>query len=153
MAAQLRDLVHKLPEAAFTLPGLSDTQKDVLKSLRGGVPPQATLLADHLIRWVQDDPETRQELDDTGDAPSGTRPPSGCGETSANSSDAKSRGPVPPCETVEERRNDRSGVVESLRKAEAMPDWTIGDRPDRRAARRVGRQSGTDRRDCGRRRK
>ena len=41
-------------------------QKDILKALRGGVPPQPTLLADHLLRWVQENPEARHELEDIG---------------------------------------------------------------------------------------
>src|SRR5262245_28328712 len=53
VAGELRSIVHKLPDAALATPDLTDQQKDVLKALRGGVPPQPTLLADHLIRWVQ----------------------------------------------------------------------------------------------------
>jgi hypothetical protein len=68
VAAALRALVRELPEAAVALPDLTEPQRDVLKSLRGGVPPQLTLLADHLTRMIQDDPEARQELDDAGNS-------------------------------------------------------------------------------------
>jgi hypothetical protein len=72
VAAGLRDFVHKLPEAALTLSDLSEAQKDILKTLRGGVPPQPTLLADNLMRWAQEDPEARQELDETRPVAPGT---------------------------------------------------------------------------------
>lgn len=64
VSAQLREFVHKLPEAALTLPDLSEAQKDILKALRGGVPPQPTLLADHLMRWAQEDIDARLELEE-----------------------------------------------------------------------------------------
>jgi hypothetical protein len=121
VAAQLRDLVHKLPEAAFTLPGLSDTQKDVLKSLRGGVPPQATLLADHLIWWVQEDPEARQELDNTGNAPTANSATVRLWRDFREQLGRQIEGARAPVRRqLQNVGNDRSGIVESLRKAEAI---------------------------------
>lgn len=66
VAAEIREIVHKLPDAAVAIPDLTDPEKDIIKALRGGVPPQPTLLADHLMRWVQEDAEARRELEDTG---------------------------------------------------------------------------------------
>ena len=65
VSSQLRKFVSNLPEAALTLPDLSEAQKDILKVLRGGVPPQPTLLADHLIRWAREDHNARIELEET----------------------------------------------------------------------------------------
>jgi hypothetical protein len=66
VAAEMREIVHKLPDAALAIPDLTEAEKDIFKALRGGVPPQPTLLADHLMRWVQEDAEARRELEDTG---------------------------------------------------------------------------------------
>jgi len=66
VAAEMRDIIHKLPDAAVSIPDLNDQERDIVKVLRGGVPPQPTLLADHLMRWVQEDAEARKELEDGG---------------------------------------------------------------------------------------
>jgi hypothetical protein len=121
VAAQLRDLVHKLPEAALTLPDLSEAQKDILKSLRGGVPPQPTLLADHLMRWVQEDAEARQELEDAGnnrtEFPATVRLWRDFREQLGRQVEG-ARAPVR--RQLQNVGKDRVGIVESLRKVEAL---------------------------------
>ena len=54
------------PTRRWRIPDLTEPEKDIVKALRGGVPPQPTLLADHLMRWVQEDVEARRELEDSG---------------------------------------------------------------------------------------
>ncbi|MBP3955362.1 hypothetical protein J8F10_08725 [Gemmata sp. G18] len=121
VSAQLRDIVHKLPEAALTLRDLSEPEKDILKVLRGGVPPQPTLLADHLMRWIQEDAEARQELEDAGS----TRPTFPA--TVRLWRDLRERlgrqvegARAPVRRQLQNVGNDRDGVVESLRKVEAF---------------------------------
>lgn len=118
VAAALRDFVHKLPEAAFTLPDLSENQKDVLKSLRGGVPPQPTLLADNLMRWAQDDPEARQELDETRvEAPGITRIWRDFRERLGRQVEGAKAPVRRQLQSIGSKRED---VVESLRRVEAI---------------------------------
>lgn len=64
VAFGIREIVKLLPNAAIEIPNLSDLEKDILKVLRGGVPPQPTLLADHLLRWVAGDISGNNELED-----------------------------------------------------------------------------------------
>lgn len=118
VAAALRDFVHKLPEAALTLPDLSENQKDILKSLRGGVPPQPTLLADNLMRWAQDDPEARQELDETrAEAPGTTRIWRDFRERLGRQVEGAK---APVRRQLQNIGSKREDVVESLRRVEAF---------------------------------
>jgi hypothetical protein len=125
VAAQLRDFVHKLPEAALTLPDLTEAQKDILKSLRGGVPPQPTLLADHLMRWAQEDPESRQELEETRTEYAATLRLWRDFRERLGRQVEGARAPIR--RQLQNVGNDRDGVVESLRRAEALagPDNRI----------------------------
>lgn len=118
VAAALREFVHKLPEAATTLPDLSETQKDILKALRGGVPPQPTLLADHLMRWAQDDPEARQELEETRPEAPGTKR---IWRDFRERLDRQVEGAKAPVRRqLQNIGSKKEDVVESLRRAEAF---------------------------------
>ena len=47
---------------------LTDTQRKLLRTLRGPVPPQLPLLADGLVEFATEDPGTHEELSGTGTA-------------------------------------------------------------------------------------
>lgn len=120
VSAQLRKFVHELPEAALTLPDLSEAQKDVLKVLRGGVPPQPTLLADHLMRWAQEDVEAKQELEEArAEFPATIKIWRDFRERLGRQIEGHR---APLRRQLQNVGNDRKGVVESLRRAEAMTD-------------------------------
>lgn len=118
VSAQLREFIHKLPEAAFTLHDLSETQKDILKALRGGVPPRPTLLADHLMRWAQEDTGARSELEEArAEFPSTLK----IWRDFRARLDRQIEGHRAPIRRqLQNVGNDREGVVESLRRAEAI---------------------------------
>lgn len=121
VAARLRDLVYKLPEAAVAPLNLSEAQKDVLKALRGGVPPQPTLLADRLMRWVQDDPLAAKELADAGSAQTATPETTRLWRDFREQIDRQVEGAKAPVRRqLQNVGSDREGVVESLRKVEAF---------------------------------
>jgi hypothetical protein len=118
VSAQLREFVHKLPEAALTLPDLSEAQKDILKALRGGVPPQPTLLADHLMRWAQEDADARLELEETrSEFPATLKIWRDFREQMGRQIEGH-RAPIR--RQLQNVGNDRDGVVESFRRAEAI---------------------------------
>jgi len=123
VSAQLREFVHKLPEAALTLPDLSEAQKDILKALRGGVPPQPTLLADHLMRWAQDDNDARIELEETkAEFPATLK----IWRDFRERLDRQIEGHRAPIRRqLQNVGNDREGIVESLRRAEAITENSI----------------------------
>jgi hypothetical protein len=66
--AKLKAWIESLPEAAMKIAELTDTQRKLLRLLRGPVPPQLPLLADSLVEFAQDDPNTYAELMGTGTA-------------------------------------------------------------------------------------
>jgi hypothetical protein len=121
LASVLRDFARKLPEVVVTLPELSEPQRDLLKILRGGVPPQLTLLADHLMRMVQEDPQARQELEDAGNNrmtfPATVRLWRDFRACLGKQIEGF-RAPVR--RQLQEVAKDRRGVVEVLRKVEAI---------------------------------
>ena len=123
VSAQLREFVHKLPEAALTLPDLSEAQKDILKALRGGVPPQPTLLADHLMLWAQEDNDARIELEETkAEFPATLK----IWRDFRERLDRQIEGHRAPIRRqLQNVGNDREGVVESLRWAEAITENSI----------------------------
>lgn len=122
VASRLRDLVYKLPEAAVAPLHLSEGQKNVMKSLRGVVPPQPTLLADLLLRWVQDDPLSAKELADIGSArtaPETIR----LWRDFREQIDRHTEGAKAPVRRqLQSIGTDREGVVATLRKLEAFAD-------------------------------
>ncbi len=121
VAAEMREFVHKLPDAAVAIPDLTDPERDIVKALRGGVPPQPTLLADHLMRWVQEDPEARRELEDAGSTmtafPATVKLWRGFRERLGRQVEG-ARAPVR--RQLLSAGNDLPAVVESLRKVEAV---------------------------------
>jgi hypothetical protein len=64
--AKLKSWIESLPEAALKISELTETQRKLLRSLRGPVPPQLPVLADSLVEFAQDDPSTHAELAGTG---------------------------------------------------------------------------------------
>ncbi len=121
VAGEMRDIVHKLPDAALAVPDLTEPEKDIVKALRGGVPPQPTLLADHLMRWVQEDMEARRELEDNGSTmtsfPATVRLWRGFRERLGRQVEG-ARAPVR--RQLLSAGSDLPGVVDSLRKVEAI---------------------------------
>lgn len=65
---KLKDWVNSLPEAALKITELTDTQRKLLRTLRGPVPPQLPLLADGLVEFAAEDSGTHEELAGTGTA-------------------------------------------------------------------------------------
>jgi len=65
---KMKDWVNSLPEAALKITELTDTQRKLLRTLRGPVPPTLPLLADGLVEFAAEDPGTHEELADTGTA-------------------------------------------------------------------------------------
>ena len=59
---KLKDWVASLAEAALKISELSEPQRQLLRSLRGPVPPQLPVLADSLIAVMQEDAGTQDEL-------------------------------------------------------------------------------------------
>lgn len=59
---KLKDWVASLAEAALKIGELSEAQRQLLRSLRGPVPPQLPVLADSLIAVMQEDAGTQDEL-------------------------------------------------------------------------------------------
>jgi len=59
---KLKEWVASLPEAALKIGELSEPQRQLLRSLRGPVPPQLPVLADSLIAVMQEDAATHEEL-------------------------------------------------------------------------------------------
>ncbi len=59
---KLKDWVASLAEAALKISELSEAQRQLLRSLRGPVPPQLPVLADGLIAVMQEDAGTHEEL-------------------------------------------------------------------------------------------
>jgi len=59
---KLKDWCASLPEAALKISELSEPQRQLLRSLRGPVPPQLPVLADSLIAVMQEDVGTQDEL-------------------------------------------------------------------------------------------
>lgn len=121
VAGELRDFVHKLPDAALAIPDLTESEKDIVKALRGGVPPQPTLLADHLMRWVQEDLEACRELEDAGSTlalfPATVRLWRGFRERLGRQVEG-ARAPVR--RQLLNAGSDVPGIVESLRKVEMI---------------------------------
>jgi hypothetical protein len=62
---KLKDWVVSVPEAALKIAELSEPQRQFLRLLRGPVPPQLPVLADHLIAIMQEVTSTHVELVDT----------------------------------------------------------------------------------------
>jgi len=67
---KLKDWVNSLPEAALKIAELTETQRKLLRTLRGPVPPQLPLLADGPVEFAAEDPGTHEELAGTGTAAS-----------------------------------------------------------------------------------
>ena len=59
---KLKDWVVSLPEAALKLGELSEPQRQLLRALRGPVPPQLPVLGDGLVQVMQEDGAAHEEL-------------------------------------------------------------------------------------------
>jgi len=66
--SKLKDWVNALPESALKITELTETQRKLLRTLRGPVPPQLPLLADGLVEFAAEDSGTHEELAGTGTA-------------------------------------------------------------------------------------